>query len=270
MWLGQPSSLTNATVNPTIPTAMSHNCRYSRASRPPMSAFSSARTLATSVRTWATSAGTDYTALPAGTLTFTAGATSRTVTVAVTGDTTDEPHETVIVTLSSPTQATLAEGGASGTGTITDDDEAPTATLAVTPSAIAESGTGNVSTVTATLDHRSSAATTVTVGATAGTDTVAVAPTSISENGGMATLSHASSAATTVAVTPVSGLYTVGADATIVVAAGSTANASDTATITSVDDAIDNVAARSGTGHGNGAEQSGDRGGDGRRPDADG
>ena len=126
------------------------------------------------------------------------------MTVAVTGDTTDEPHETVVVTLSSPTHGTLPDGGASGTGTITDDDAAPTVT-------------------------------------------VAVAPTSISENGGMATLSHASSAATTVAVTPVSGLYTVGADATTVVAAGSTANASDTATITSVDDAIDNVAARSGT-----------------------
>ncbi len=115
-------------------------------------------------------AGTDYTALTSGTLTFAAGATSQTITVAVMGDTTDEP---VIVTLSSPTQAALAEGGASGTGTITDDDAAPTVTLAVAPSEIAESGTGNVSTVTATLDHRSSAATTVTVGATAGTDTVA-------------------------------------------------------------------------------------------------
>ena len=89
----------------------------------------------------------------------------------MTGDTTDEPDEPVIVTLSSPTQATLAEGGASGTGTITDDDAAPTVTLAVVPSVITESGTGNVSTVTATLDHRSSAATTVTVGATAGTNT---------------------------------------------------------------------------------------------------
>ena len=35
--------------------------------------------------------GTDYTALAAGTLTFAAGVTSQTVTVAVTGDTTDEP-----------------------------------------------------------------------------------------------------------------------------------------------------------------------------------
>ena len=114
--------------------------------------------------------GTDYTALPAGTLTFAAGATSQTITVAVTGDTTDEPDETVKVALSGATHAALAEGGASGTGTITDDDAAPTVTLAVAPSAITESGTGNVSTVTATLDHRSSAAPTVTVAATPGTN----------------------------------------------------------------------------------------------------
>ena len=32
---GQPSSLTSATVSPTMPAAMSHNYRYSRTSRPP-------------------------------------------------------------------------------------------------------------------------------------------------------------------------------------------------------------------------------------------
>ena len=60
--------------------------------------------------------GTDYTALPAGTLTFAVGATSQMVTVAVTGDTTDEPHETVVVTLSSPTHARLSDGGRAGRG----------------------------------------------------------------------------------------------------------------------------------------------------------
>ena len=67
--------------------------------------------------------GTDYTALSAGTLTFAAGETSRTLTVSVTGDTTEEPHETVVVELSGPTHATL--GTASGAGTITDDDGTP-------------------------------------------------------------------------------------------------------------------------------------------------
>ena len=62
-----------------------------------------------------------------------------------------------------------------------------------------------------------------------------------------ATLSHPSSAATTVTVTAVSDFYTVGSDATVVIAAGQTANATDTATITAVDDAIDNVGNRSVT-----------------------
>ena len=60
---GQPSSLTSATVSPTMPAAMSHNCRYSRASRPPISArtvrmlvFSSNRTLSTPIRPSAISA----------------------------------------------------------------------------------------------------------------------------------------------------------------------------------------------------------------------
>ena len=69
--------------------------------------------------------GTDYTALPAGTLTFAAGTTTRTIDVSVTGDATDEPNETVAVTLSSPVNAVLAVGAATGTGTITDDDGAP-------------------------------------------------------------------------------------------------------------------------------------------------
>ena len=41
--------------------------------------------------------------------------------------------------------------------------------------------------------------------------------------------------------------YTVGSDATVVIAAGQTANASDSVTVTAVDDAIDNVGDRSVT-----------------------
>ena len=64
----------------------------------------------------------DYTALPAaGTLvTFSAGETSRTVSVPIVGDLKKEPNETFAVTLSSPTNATIADG--SGTGTIVNDD----------------------------------------------------------------------------------------------------------------------------------------------------
>ena len=69
--------------------------------------------------------GTDYTALDSGTLTFAAGVTRDTIAVSVTGDDTNEPNETVIVTLSSPSNATLTGGGTTltGTGTIRDDDQ---------------------------------------------------------------------------------------------------------------------------------------------------
>ena len=68
------------------------------------------------------SAGTDYVA-QTGTLSFTAGQTSKTISVIVNGDTTVEPTETFLVNLSSPSGATLAD--AQGQGTITNDDAPP-------------------------------------------------------------------------------------------------------------------------------------------------
>ena len=67
-------------------------------------------------------AGADYTAT-SGTLTFAAGQVSQTINIGVLGDTTVEPGETVTVTLSNPSGATLSD--ASATGTITNDDVAP-------------------------------------------------------------------------------------------------------------------------------------------------
>ena len=49
--------------------------------------------------------GTDYTAITGGTLTFAAGTTSQTFNVSVTGDVLDESNETVLVSLSAPTNA---------------------------------------------------------------------------------------------------------------------------------------------------------------------
>lgn len=66
-------------------------------------------------------AGSDYTST-SGTLTFLAGQTSQTVTVNVTPDVMDEATESFALNLSSPTNATIADG--SGTGTILDDDDA--------------------------------------------------------------------------------------------------------------------------------------------------
>ena len=112
--------------------------------------------------------GTDYTAITGGTLTFAAGTTSQTFNVSVTGDTDDEPDETVVVTLSGAMNATLSSTAASATGTIIDDDR-PTVTLSLSSSSISENG--GVATVTATLDEAATVATTVTVAAAAGTDT---------------------------------------------------------------------------------------------------
>ena len=143
-------------------------------------------------------------------LTFTGGATgnwntAQTVTVTGVQDTIDDGTVIWAVRLDP----------ASGDGdyntssveedvsvTTTDDDGAPGVTLTLNPSSIAESGTGNVATVSARL-------------------------------------SHASGAATTVTVTAVSGFYAPGTDAVIVIPAGQTAVATDTALVTAVDNATD-------------------------------
>ena len=75
------------------------------------------------------------------------------------GDNVDEPNETFTLRLSNASGAIL--GKAFGTGTITDDDDAPTATLHLSPASISENG--GESAVTARLSHPSSADTTVAV-----------------------------------------------------------------------------------------------------------
>jgi len=65
-------------------------------------------------------AGSDYTATT-GTLTFTPGTTSQTITVAVLGDTLKEPTESFFVNLSNATNATIAS--VRGRGSILDNDK---------------------------------------------------------------------------------------------------------------------------------------------------
>jgi YVTN family beta-propeller protein len=67
-------------------------------------------------------AGSDYQST-SGTLTFNAGETQKTINVMVNGDILDEADETFLVNLSSPTNATIADG--QGIGTISDNDPAP-------------------------------------------------------------------------------------------------------------------------------------------------
>ncbi|MDE0405835.1 MAG: hypothetical protein OXI53_11060, partial [Nitrospira sp.] len=113
-------------------------------------------------------AGADYTAKTES-LRFEANDTQKTFQVTVTDDSIDEPDETFAVTLSRPVDNDrlpapgIATSGGTAVGTITDNDDTPTATLVLTPVIIAESGEGNVSTVTATLSGASSAEVTLTV-----------------------------------------------------------------------------------------------------------
>ena len=86
----------------------------------------------------ATGSGTDYT-LANGTLTISAGATSGTITIgSIIDDSLDEANETVIVTLSNPSNATLGSDSAH-TYTITDNDSAPVVDFNTTSSNGAES-----------------------------------------------------------------------------------------------------------------------------------
>ena len=71
-------------------------------------------------------AGTDYTAT-SGTLTFAVGESSKTVSVTVLDDSHDEGAETMSLTLSNPSGASIAD--ATATGTITNTDPMPLAWL---------------------------------------------------------------------------------------------------------------------------------------------
>ena len=122
-------------------------------------------------------AGSDYVA-QTGNLTFTAGQTSKTISVTVNGDTTVEPNETFVVNLTAPSGATLAD--AQGQGTITNDDTVVTLpTLSINDVTVTEGNSGTT-TATFTVTLSAASASTVTVSfatangtATAGSDYVA-------------------------------------------------------------------------------------------------
>ena len=65
-------------------------------------------------------AGSDYVAIPATTLTFNPNETSKTVNATINGDPFFEPNETLNLNLSNPTNATISDN--QGVGTITNDD----------------------------------------------------------------------------------------------------------------------------------------------------
>ena len=106
----------------------------------------------------ATGLGEDYT-LSDGTLSIAAGDTTGTITIAnIVGDNTDETDETVIITLSSPSNATLGSDKVH-TYTITDDDNQPEISFNVTNS----SGSESISSTAITVDLSAASSNDITV-----------------------------------------------------------------------------------------------------------
>lgn len=105
----------------------------------------------------ATGGGTDYT-LASGTLTFAPGTTSQNVSLSINNDTLDEADETVVITLSSPTNGVLGPVS-STTCTILDDDPTPAIAFGAATSSTSESGTPSIPVVLSAASGR-----TVTVG----------------------------------------------------------------------------------------------------------
>ncbi len=119
-----------------------------------------------------TATSSDFTAA-SGTLTFAPGETSKSLTVLVTRETIAEPNETFTVTLSSPTNATLADS--TGLATIVDDDTSTPPSISVTDATVTEGHTGTTNAVfTVTLSATSLSP--VTVAYSTRTDT-ALSPT---------------------------------------------------------------------------------------------
>ncbi|MFT3807559.1 Calx-beta domain-containing protein [Arenimonas sp.] len=121
--------------------------------------------------------GSDYSALSQTGVTIPAGSTSATVNVTINGDTTVEPNETFNVALSNVSGATLGDGSA--TGTITNDDTAPTPSLSIADVSTSEGNSGT-KTLTFTVSLSSAASTAVTYNiatsngtATSGSDYIA-------------------------------------------------------------------------------------------------
>ena len=117
----------------------------------------------------ATIAGGDYVAT-SGVLTFPAGTTSQSITVQGNGDLLHEPNETLVVTLSGATNASVSNS--QGVGTIQNDDPLPS--LTITDISLAEGDVGTTNVVfPVTLSAVSGQAVSVNYATADGTATIA-------------------------------------------------------------------------------------------------
>ena len=179
-------------------------------------------------------AGDDYEDPASKSVTISAGNTTADITIKVRGDTADEANETVTVTLGAPTGATVSaqSGAETASGTITDDDDAPSATLTVSPATIAESGKGNSAIVTASLSAATHEDVTITV------SVEEVASVTLSTNETLTVKARATASTETVTLTAVDNDVDA-ADATVEVsgiASGAGVANPGTVTLTITDD----------------------------------
>jgi hypothetical protein len=120
--------------------------------------------------------GADFTA-GAGTLTFATGETTKTITVPILGDTTQEGNETFTVSLTNVANATVTK--ANGTGTII-DNEIPPVAVAIGDATVTEGNSGAVNMIfTVTLAEASTAEVSVNFATSDGTAIGAVDYTSL-------------------------------------------------------------------------------------------
>ncbi len=161
--------------------------------------------------------GSDYTSVPLTTLTFAPGQTTKAVTVAVKGDTLDEPDETFFVNLSAATNAIIVDS--QGVGTILDDDPSPQ--LAISDVAVTEGDTAPV-TAAFTVTLTPASARTVTV-AYATADGTALAGVDYTEASG--TLTFAPGQASKTINISVSGDTAIEPDETFAVSLSAPTNA---------------------------------------------
>lgn len=110
-------------------------------------------------------AGSDYVA-NSGTLTFTPGQESQTVSVTINGDTTFEPNETFHVNLSNAVNATIDDN--QGTGTISNDDTQPA--ISINDVSVSEGNSGTTTAgFTVSLSNTSSETVSVNYATSGGT-----------------------------------------------------------------------------------------------------
>ena len=127
-----------------------------------------------------------------GTLNFSTGTTTQTITVPIVGDTLDEDDETVLVNLSGATVAVISD--AQGVGTIADNDASPN--LSINNATVTEGSSGTVNaTFTVSLSFASGRAVTVNY-ATANVN--AVSPNDYASRSGTLTFPAGSTAGQTI------------------------------------------------------------------------